>query len=39
MESYKSEVEDFMSCLKKQGDEAVNEYNDAISSFNSRASQ
>jgi hypothetical protein len=39
MESYKSEVEDFLSCLKRDGDEALNDYNEAVSSFNNRASQ
>jgi hypothetical protein len=31
MESYKSEIEEFVSCLKRQAD--------AVSNFNSRASQ
>jgi hypothetical protein len=37
MESYKSEVEDFMSCLKREGDEAINDYDAAVQRFNSRA--
>ena len=37
MESYKSEVEDFMSCLRRETDEAVSDYNDAVESFNRRA--
>jgi hypothetical protein len=37
MESYKSDVEAFMSCLKRKGDDAVGEYEDAVSSFNQRA--
>ena len=44
MRSYRSEVEDFLDCvrrdreeLKRQGDEAASEYNDAVNSFNRRA--
>jgi hypothetical protein len=39
MESYKSDIEDFLSCLKRDADEASNDYNDAVTSFNRRASQ
>jgi hypothetical protein len=37
MESYQSDVELFMSCLRRQGDEAISEYNDAVASFDRRA--
>lgn len=44
METYKSEVEDYISCLKRevqrlnsQGDGAISDYNDAVASFNRRA--
>lgn len=43
MNSYQSEIEDFISCvnreiddLKRQGSSAVDEYEDAVSSFNRR---
>lgn len=36
-ESYKSNVEDFMRCLRRQGDEAVSDYESAVASFNRRA--
>ncbi|MFV0798931.1 hypothetical protein OHI65_08545 [Brucella sp. MAB-22] len=43
MESYQSEVEDFAQCVQRQAkddiDEAVSEYEDAVSSFNRRARQ
>lgn len=44
MNSYQSEVEDFISCLnreiedlKRQGGSAADEYEDAVASFNRRA--
>ena len=44
MESYQSEVEDFISCLKREiedlnrkGNQAVDDYTDAVTSFNRRA--
>lgn len=35
--SYRSEVEDYLSCLKENSGEATSEYDDAVSSFNRRA--
>lgn len=37
MESYKSNVEEFLSCQKRESDSAVSDYNDAVESFNRRA--
>jgi hypothetical protein len=37
METYQSEVEDYISCLKRKSTDAMGEYEDAVSSFNSRA--
>jgi hypothetical protein len=44
MESYRSDVEELLDCLrdesedlKRQGDNAANEYDDAVQSFNRRA--
>ena len=37
MESFKSEVEDYVECLKRKGEEAVDEYNNAVEEFNNRA--
>lgn len=37
MENYKSEIEDFLDCLKRENEEAIEEYNDAVRSFNDRA--
>ncbi|RWN98692.1 hypothetical protein [Mesorhizobium sp.] len=50
MESYQSEVEDFLSCnnreaqdaidtAKRANDNAISEYDNAVQSFNSRARQ
>ena len=36
MEWYKTKVGDFTSCLKREGNDAISEYNDAVASFNSR---
>ena len=50
MESYQSEIEDFINCNKREAQEAIdkasrdneealNEYDDAVESFNKRATQ
>ncbi|MGX5827378.1 hypothetical protein [Mesorhizobium sp. 43Arga] len=35
--SYRSDVDDYLSCLKKNSEEAASEYEDAVSAFNRRA--
>jgi hypothetical protein len=37
MESYRSDAEEFLSCQKRENEEAIEEYNDAVRSFNDRA--
>jgi hypothetical protein len=37
MESYQSEVEEFLGCLKRESEQTLSEYNDAVESFNRRA--
>jgi hypothetical protein len=37
MESYQSDVEAYLECLKHNSQEAIDAYNDAINSFNHRA--
>jgi hypothetical protein len=37
MESYQSEVQDFLSCMKRKSDSVIQEYNSAVESFNRRA--
>jgi hypothetical protein len=37
MSSYKSEVEDYLSCLRREADSTIEEYNSAVESFNRRA--
>lgn len=37
MESYGDEVTDYIECLSRASEEAIEEYNDAIESFNDRA--
>jgi hypothetical protein len=39
MESYKDEVESYLSCLKRESTAVVNEYNEAVESFNRRTQQ
>jgi hypothetical protein len=39
MEDYKSEVEDFLACQKKENQEATDDYNNAVESFNRRANE
>lgn len=43
MESYKSDAEEYLSCIqreaKKAATEVTDEYNDAVSAFNRRAGQ
>ncbi|MBR2686699.1 MAG: hypothetical protein IKE42_02510 [Aquamicrobium sp.] len=37
MENYQSEVEEYLSCLKKSSNETLDDYNAAVDSFNRRA--
>lgn len=37
MESYKSDVEIFLSCQRRESDDAISDYNSAVQSFNRRA--
>jgi hypothetical protein len=37
MESYKADVEDFVSCLQDQSEDAMTSYREALSSFSTRA--
>jgi hypothetical protein len=37
MESYQSEAQDFVSCMKRKSDSIIQEYNNAVDSFNRRA--
>lgn len=37
MESYANEVNDYVECLGRASDEAIDEYNNAVESFNDRA--
>ena len=37
MESYQNEVEEFLNCLKRESEDTLSEYNDAVESFNRRA--
>ena len=37
MESYRSEVESYVDCLKDEINETISEYEDAVSDFNRRA--
>jgi hypothetical protein len=37
MESYQSEVEEFLACQKRKSQDAIDEYNEAVESFNRRA--
>ena len=37
MQSYQSDVESFLSCQKRDSQTAIDEYNDAVESFNRRA--
>jgi hypothetical protein len=39
MEGYKSEVENFLACQKKEDQEATDDYNNAVESFNRRANE
>lgn len=38
MENFKSEVEDFLSCQRRENQQAIDDYNEAVESFNRRAS-
>jgi len=37
MESYKSDVEEFLACQRRESQEAIDDYNEAVESFNRRA--
>jgi hypothetical protein len=37
MSTYKSEVEDYLSCTRRETDSAIEEYNSTVDSFNRRA--
>jgi hypothetical protein len=37
MENYRIEVEDFLACQRQENQEAINDYNNAVESFNRRA--
>jgi hypothetical protein len=37
MESYQSETQEFLSCVKRNSDSIIEEYNSAVESFNRRA--
>ena len=37
VESFKSEVEDFLSCQRRENQQAIDDYNEAVESFNRRA--
>jgi len=37
MENYKTEVEEYLECQKRQSQAAIDEYNEAVESFNRRA--
>lgn len=36
MEIYQSEIEDFLACQKRENQQAIDEYNEAVESFNRR---
>jgi hypothetical protein len=37
MSSYQSEAQDYLSCLRREADTAIEDYNGAVDSFNRRA--
>jgi len=37
MSSYQSEAQEYLSCLKRESDSTIEEYNRAVESFNRRA--
>jgi hypothetical protein len=37
MSSYQSDAQDYLSCMRRESDNAVEEYNSAVDSFNRRA--
>lgn len=37
MSSYQSEAQDYLSCVRRETDSAIEEYNSAVNSFNRRA--
>ena len=37
IENYRSEVDDYIACPKEQSQEALDEYNETVDSFNRRA--
>jgi hypothetical protein len=38
MDDYKDEVEEYLDCLSQASEDAIEQYNDAVESFNLRAS-
>jgi hypothetical protein len=37
MNSYKSETEDYLACIRRESDHVIEDYNSAVQSFNRRA--
>ena len=37
MESYQSDVEEYLACQKRQNQAVIDEYNETVESFNRRA--
>jgi hypothetical protein len=37
MTAYRSDVESYLSCIKRESDSALQDYNDAVERFNQRA--
>lgn len=37
MQSYRDDVDSFLSCLKRESQDAISDYEDAVESFNRRA--
>jgi hypothetical protein len=37
MESYQSEAQEYLSCVKRKSDSVIEDYNSAVESFNRRA--
>jgi hypothetical protein len=37
MDSYQSEAQEYLSCMKRKSDSVIQEYNSAVESFNRRA--
>jgi hypothetical protein len=39
LDRYRDEVEDYLACLKRKSNDAIDEYNDAVQDFNTQAGQ